>query len=827
MYRSALFVTLLVALAGISMAQDWVSMGPTPILPDPAFSQGPWSGRINAIAPHPTNKNIVYVAAATGGVWRLKNLNKKEWVRITTSPEISESSHASGALVLDPKDNTNLYYGTGDPYSRSTFSHGAGLWLCLDPQTTEPLWSQIGTAAEVGSSITQIVVTHPDPPPPLPIAPQVVFVSSYDKGVVRGTFDSDDNDWTWVVTLPSPGPVTDLAYSLNAPNRIFAAKWASGIHRYDFTGNPYPYNDNWPLLTSGLPPGPNIWRINLSVCRDVPDVAYASFTYYYLPVGIYKTTDGGNTWTDLHAPPYTIWGHFNNCIAVHPKDPDICFVGGGNNNPDFIGTTDGGTTWSACQLGDKDVHGFQMCLAFGKTNPDEYTLWLGNCGGVYSTFVKPKQPKPEWPDVGSLSWENWNATLSVAQFYSISLHPTDPDCILGGTEYNGGVHTTDGGLTWNGLKGTWFCIGPVLIEPFPYTTDRWYSYAATPYFQSIARYDGPPFDGQGVGVTGPWNLTSWCDNPLVADPNLDHAGTILVGTNPVYRSANHGETWTALSKPNDNPWTIVRSMAVAKGNSDKIYLGLNLGDICHSEDGGASWSTQESPSGTNPLSGHISGVVIDPDDPKRAFACAEHSGYVWQTVDGGENWTRIAGDLGLHALSLAADFRHTPPSLYLGTCRGPYLGKCVGGSWTWSRFGNLDLPNIPVRDIVVDVAHDRLVAATFGLGVWKVDNLSSVALTGGVQSRGTPACLQARLSVTPNPSGAVTTVSYSLPRAGNASLKVYDMSGRLAATLSSGYHAAGPGASILRPTADGLARGVYLVRLTTNDATLTEKLIVQ
>jgi hypothetical protein len=828
----------------------WKSIGPQTIEAYPATGPTNWSGRINAIAAHPCDfkppqDRWVYAAGAVGGVWKSINCGRT-WVRISITGNAEEDddipqngSQASGALALDVPDMkyphvVDVYYGTGDVASIPTFSHGAGLWVYHDGMTP-PWWEQIATPQKVGDNITRIVVPKYANP-----ADKVVLVSSWDRGIVRGT--PTGSDWSWQVVLgPEVGyeRFTALGYSPNSPDRVFAGVTSSGIWRSDNRGLA------WTHLSNGLPPPPYaaVARVNLSVCRDFPNVVYASIINPGLVNdGIYKTVDGGNSWTKLDAPIFTTWGHFNNCIAVKPDDPDVCFAAGGNHTPDFVWTVDGGANWAGDTMIKRGVHETEMCLEFGPgpwKKPD-ITLWLGSSGGVYRTDVPTKSyppDPPEWPwyPMTLPVWTNCNTNLGIAQLYNLALHPTDSKCLLAGTDYTGAVRYAGKSTIWYALQGTLGSNAPVLIEPYSDAPPNFYGYVATPYFWSVDRYDYP-YDGPSTGVTGSWPLassSSWCRSPMAAD--LNQASTILVPTTPLWATYDHGASWVPLwhFRTPENPWTEVHSIAVAtypsgSGSFQKIYAGLNLGEIWHSEDGGQNWNVQTGPAN---FVYHVSDLVMDPGSPSLAYACTEQDGSVYLTTNGGTNWTCLRAGLpfpdpeNLHALTLAVDFRTTPPYMYLGTCKGPYRSTDNGQSWV--RFGSYDLPNMPVTDLAVDVVNDRLVAATFGLGAWAVDHLSSLSLKASIGAGETRTGPPARLGVVPNPSGAATTVSYCLPRAGNASLKVYDMSGRLAATLASGFHAAGPVSYVLHPNADGLACGVYLIRLTTSDATLTDKLIVQ
>jgi len=182
----------------------------------------------------------------------------------------------------------------------------------------------------------------------------------------------------------------------------------------------------------------------MAISPSAPQVLYASYVTSSGSdlLGLYKTTDGGATWSSLPATPNYLRGQgwYDSCLIVDPSDPDICIAGGvfpyQAGYAGVVRTLDGGASWTDVTVGvdGLQLHPDQHCFAFGPNGK----LWEGNDGGIWSST-----------DHGD-HWVNHNNTLNIAQFYTLSIHPTDPDFLLGGTQ-DQGTARYDGTEVWSEL----------------------------------------------------------------------------------------------------------------------------------------------------------------------------------------------------------------------------------------------------------------------------------------------------------------------------------------------------------------------------------------
>ncbi len=756
---------------------DWRFLGPKPILNEYWSGYADASGRVSSIIVDPLDAHRAYIAGAQGGVWRTTD-GGISWTPLTDHL----SSLASGALAFDPLNPDVIYYGTGEQHYSGDSFYGDGLFKTTDGGTT---WSKIATKATVGSYIARIIVK--------PANSDTIHLAS-DRGYLRST--DGGNSWSLIL---NPSQCNDLAVSPMTPNVVFAAFLREGIYRSTNSGA------DWVKLTNGLPSG-GFARINMAISTS-GNVLYASFVNDTTGglLGMYKTTDGGDSWFNLPNTPNYLGGQgwYDNCIIVDPTDSNICYAGGvfpyGGDIYGLIRTTDGGNSWADITIGidGSQLHPDQHCLAIG---PDG-TLWVGNDGGVWKTTDNGQH------------WINLNNNLGLTQFYTLGIHPTDSTFLLGGNQDNGTVRY-EGNLGWPQVMGG--DGGPVAIEwdsPNIYYT----TYVRMTY---LTKWDNGTYIAD---VTGPWSgeRASWCNGPLVVDPNQPN--TLLVGTYRVWRTTDSGASWDSIS--NDlTGGGVLRALAVAQGNSNIIYTGSSDGRVYLTTDGGATWNPRYSGLPWAP----IPDIVLHPSNWQIAYLCVDRSsgGRVYRTTNAGVDWTDITGDLpnGLRGISLTINFSTPSPLLFLGTDYGVYFSPNNGTNWT--KEGD-NLPSLAIYDLGYDVHNHLLVAATHGRGMWR----ATVSDTIGIQGDQNLAQLPQGFSLSqnyPNPFNATTLIRYAVPavsgQQSTVSLKIYNILGQKVATLVNEKQP--PGYRAVSWDAGDMASGIYFYRLQAGEFVQTKRLLL-
>ncbi|HYM81586.1 MAG TPA: FlgD immunoglobulin-like domain containing protein [Candidatus Limnocylindria bacterium] len=717
-------------------ALSWTALGPRPIADEYWSGNDKASGRVSSIVVDPRDADVAYVAAAQGGVWKTTD-GGASWAPLTDDL----SSLASGALALDPVDPDIVYYATGEQHESGDSFYGDGLFKSTNGGAT---WAKIASRASIGAYVSRIAVNRGNS--------SILHIASS-----RGLLRSIDGGVNWSVTQSGDWGY-DLAPHPTDSNVLYGAMYDFGVYQSVDAGA------TWTLLAGGLPAS-GFQRVQIALAPADPDVLYASFV---APggslLGLYRTENGGATWSVLPATPNYLGfqGWYDNCLIVDPSDADVCYAGGmfpyGFGDTGVIRTANGGASWVDITFATDgtQVHPDQHIFAFG---PDG-TLWLGNDGGVWKT-----------DDPGG-SWTNCNDGLAITQFYTLALHPTNPNLLIGGTQDNGSLRYEGTDLWPQVVSGDG---GPCAFEwdsPNIYYTTYVFM---NPLFQWD---DGAYLDD----VTGGWNgvdRASWCSGPLVVDPNL--ANTLLVGTYRVWRSTDSGSGWNTISGDLTSASGVLLGIAVAEGVASTYYATTSNGRVLYTNDGGANWLPRHS--GLPQRA--IQDIVVSPTNPLSATLCSDTlaGGRVWTTADAGVSWTNISGDLpnNVRGLCLTADHSTAPPAFYLGTDVG--LFSSVNGGTTWMKETS-GFPSSAVFDVAVDEVNDYVVAATHGRGMFRA-SVATVSVAAGSE----------RASwlrpVAPNPTRPPVLLQFQLPEPAEVSLAVYDLAGRRVRELITGPRDAG------------------------------------
>lgn len=669
--------------AAISGTQ-WVSIGPAPI-GEPEFPWANASGRVSAIAIHPTDPNIVYIGAAQGGVWKSTDAGAS-WTPLTDE----QCSLAMGALAIDPVNPNIIYAGTGEQHFSGDSYYGCGVLRSIDGGLT---WVQLGASvfdldsANGGARISRILI---DPVTAGSAHNTTIYVAS-DLGLYRST---DSGAHFLRVLGPFSdfySPVTDLVMDPTNPRILYGGAafptsggWATtGIFKSNDGGT------TWVQLTSGLP-ATGVFRINLAIASSAPQVLYASLALTSGGLGIFKTTDGGATWAQLplsgSVTPNCQCG-YDMVLIVDPSNSDTVYFGG----VWLYKSLDGGSTWQHITFGDIYIHVDQHALTFDSLG----RLYVGNDGGLYRTGD------------GGAHGENLNTNLAITQFYpGISLHPTNSSIAFGGTQDNAVLKKSPGSLLWHRV---WGGDGGFTAIDFAnpntvYAEAQWTSGGSF-----IARSDsgGDSFSSfsvkqNGINLTDPAAFIP----PLVMDPS--DSQTLIFGTNRVYRTTDRAENWSAISPALSFGW--FSALAIAPTSSATIYAGTITGDVWVTTNTGAIWTKI---SAGLPLR-YVTDLAIDPSNPAIAYATISgfFTGHVFLTTNGGGTWQDISGNLpDIPVNAIVIDPVTILRTLYIGTDLGVF--RSVNGGVSWERF-SAGLPNVAVFDLALNPQTGLLVAATHG-----------------------------------------------------------------------------------------------------------------
>ena len=685
----------------------------------PAFM----GGRTVDLAVYEEDPAIFYAATASGGL--LKTVNGgNSWVNVFDR----QSTVSIGDVAINPTDHNVIWVGTGEANNRQSSSWGDGIYKSTDGGRT---WQHMGLRES--HHIGRIVVNPQDT--------DIVYVAAlghlWGANPERGVFMTIDGgrNWQHVLSLNEDTGAVDLAMDPANPKVLYAAAYQRRRSAWGFNGGGphggiYKTVDGgrtWRKLSNGLPEGP-VGRIGLDIFRRNSNVVYA--TVEHEEGGIFRSEDKGETWTKVNSlnprPMYY------SQIRIDPNDEKRIYVLG----TQLSVSDDAGRTFFE---GDPEVHSDHHALWINPQNSRH--LIDGNDGGIWVSRDR------------SQSWEHLN-NYAMGQFYHVTVDMQQPYRIYGGMQDN---------ATWGGpsmvrdrqgiANEHWSqmlaCDGMyVAVDPGDGRTI--YTNCQN---GRIVRYDQATGERKAIQpqpVSGEetlrWNWTT----PIVVsshDPT-----TLFTGGNILYRSADRGHSWTAISEDltgqldrdeltlmgvpgeditlsrNDGVSSFgnITALAESPRSAGLIYAGTDDGKVHVTRDGGGTWTD---------LTGRIPGVpemiyvsrlrpsAFDEGTVYASFdghRSDDFSPYVFVSTDYGASWRSIGSDLPTGSVYVIEEDPKNPDLLYIGTEFGLFVSIDRGSNWT--RWKNL--PTVAVYDLVVHPRDNDLVLGTHGRSIIVYDDIS-------------------------------------------------------------------------------------------------------
>jgi photosystem II stability/assembly factor-like uncharacterized protein len=743
---------------------------------------GPYNigGRVTALAVAPGG-NTIYLASANGGLFKSTNAGGN-WSPIFDNGAV----YSMGALALEPGNPSVIYCGTGEANASVDSYDGTGLYRSTDAGQS---WLHLGLTetARIGR-----VAVDPSNPSRIYVA---AMGTQFSTGPHRGLYRSENGGQSWskVLFMNDSTGVCDVVINPAHPETVFAATWervrratyrraygpGCGIWRSTNSGT------TWTRLSAGLPtPSDDVGRIGLAIAASRPSWVYAQIItgagLGYNGLGMYRTTDGGNTWARRDASGYTGayggFGWYFGDVAVDPTNPDRVFGLG----QFLIRSTNGGVDFT-------DVT--------GSAHVDEHAFWIdpaapnriymGSDGGFFSTLDGAGTP-PGW---------SRSTDLPITQFYAGTIDPSNPARLLGGTQDNNTLITGGSPSAWSPILGGdgFQC----LVDPVNPNT-------LFAEFQYCCKISSPPSaglrrstnGGGGFAIPGGFNASdryNW-NTPIAMSP-LDH-NVLLVGSQRVYKSTDNGVSYSIVSgdlTTNNTSSLLVYStltaLDISAADAAVYWAGSDDGRVHRSTNAGGSWLDV---SAGLPVR-WVTRVTADPANRQVAyvtlsgFGMDEHLAHVYRTTDLGATWAPIAGNLpDVPANDVLVD-PADPSRLFLATDVGVYTTENLGVSWY--PLG-VALPLQAVFDLTFHAASRTLVAATHGRSQWKLDVSDLPVAVGPSQ----PPRRMALSAPRPNPARGAIECVLKLPEAARVRVAVFDASGRrivelLDAALPAGDHA--------------------------------------
>ena len=692
-------------------ASKWKLTGPSNI-----------GGRVRELAPDPTKAGVVYVAAATGGIWKSTDSGKT-----LTSSWKSSYPQSMGAVAVDK--NGVVWAGTGEPDNGGGSAYyGDGIYRSTDHGAT---WEHMGL--DTSGSIGHIAID--------PKNPDRIFVAAqgrlHDTEGNRGLFLTTDGGKTWNEVLkgldPSVGAI-DVAIDPGNSDIVLVTTWdkirdqvarlygkGSKLYRSTDGGKTWKDEQKAPLPVSYDDPGQPVTatyvgRMGIAFAPSDPQTVYLiSSTAGGNFNGFFMSKDAGDTWKAVGPTSggvlQTITGGFAwwfGRVWVDPKDAKHVFLAGVS----LAESKDGGQTWATTS----SVHADQHALAWDPNQKDR--VYLGNDGGFYRSDNNGAVGSP------------WVKTplLPATQFYSMDTSLQHNGWINGGAQDNNSLKSWDSDGT---VDGTWnaYVGGDGMMNRIDPNDDGYY-YGCSQYGGCLAF---TPKGSRSIAVPG--SRQNWVA-PLEfknTDTKVLYSGSEAVNrinmkdANPTWETISPDLTGGADPR---NPSSFATVTAIGSGFKDAglIYAGTDDGRlwVTYNGDSAADAVKWTQITGPDIPQRWVTRVTVSPYDDDQTVAT--FSGWKWgsfsphvvMTKDEGKTWTDISGNLPQAPVNDVVWSTTDKKELFVATDLGVYRTRDLGKHWT--KVG-ANLPDAPVLDIDIQPQTHRLFAATFGRSIWQT-NLS-------------------------------------------------------------------------------------------------------
>ena len=673
--------------------------------------EGPHSigGRVLDVAVDPELADTIYIATASGGVWKSSDAG-------TTFEPIWPSSQNQMIGALTITKSGVLYAGTGEtgPGGGSITYGGDGVYRSADRGKT---WQKIGL--EKTSRIGRIVVDPTNEKRIFVAASGNLFKGTEDRGV----YLSEDGGDSWKKVLSGDNANTgaaDIAINQSDPKIVWATMWE---HRrtpdqrlYEGTGSGlYKSTDGGKTFARVVQPqfGPNPQLGRMGVAVGTGE-AGKNTVFVITTVssgtqgGVYKSTDNGTTWqprqdVELHGTTGSfVFGWWFGRIWVDPKDTNHVFIAGVS----LVESKDGGTTFGTSP----GQHADQHAMAWDLKQPNR--VYLGNDGGLYRSDAN-----------GAGNTWKFAKYQPFSQLYTLDVSEQDPSRKVAGLQDNG-VNRS-----WGTKDGSWdeYHGGDgerSLIKP----TDKNVIYGCHQYGECTVHKKGGDNDSQYFTRKIASSRRNWT-MPIEFDP--EDPETIYTGGEFMEMSEDEANTFRPISpdltngpgkevNPLFRNYGTLTSIAPAGKSKGTIYAGTDDGNLwyTHDQSDPTSWVKADDP---DLPKAWITRVEVDRANPKVAyvtysgFRSGEDAAYILRTKDGGENWDNITGDLPRTPLN---DVNVIGDALLVAGDLGVFVSRDAGQSWL--KVGS-NLPLVPIFELRYHKATNRLYAGTFGRSIWSVD----------------------------------------------------------------------------------------------------------
>jgi photosystem II stability/assembly factor-like uncharacterized protein len=687
-------------------------------------------GRIHDVEALPDDPSTIYLATASGGIWKSTNKGTT-WTPIFEDQEVS----TFGDLGIAPSNHDIIYAGTGEQNNRQSTSWGNGVYRSTDAGAT---WRHMGL--EETRHIGEIIIDPTDPDVAYVAALGNLWAPSSERGVFKTT--NGGRRWRKVLFVDDFTGVVDMVMDPTDPNTLYAATYQRLRRAWGFNGGGpgsgiYKTTDggrNWTELTDGVPVGDK-GRIGIAIAVTNPQVLVATIEHAS-ESGVYRTEDGGESWAKVSDtnPRPMYYSH----IYIDPTTDQRVYI----LATTFFKSEDGGHTFIPL--------------------PSRPTYDVGVHSDFHDLWIDPNNPEHFYLVGDAGLHESWDMGLThikinnipIGQFYGIGVDMRDPYNIYGGMQDNHSWLGPNATRHWIGIiNDDWRQIGfgDGMYQQVDPTSHR-YAYVLAQN-GNLIRFDAETGDSRSIRPVPPEGEPryrfDWVTPSLLSrhDPSV-----LYLGGNRLFISRDRGETWertddltrqidrdslelmgirgdqvTLSRNDGTSSYGEITTIAESPLDANILWVGTDDGNVQVTHDGGRSWSevsanVPDLPSGT-----YVSRVTASATAPGAAYTTfdahrdGDFSPYVYRTTDFGTTWAPLVDDLPSGSVNVIVEHHANPNLLFLGTEHA--LFASVDGGRHWAKFSS-NLPTTLYDDLIIHPRDNDLIVGTHGRSLWILDDLT-------------------------------------------------------------------------------------------------------
>lgn len=734
-------------------------------------------GRINSMQFHPTDTNTWYICVAQGGLWKTTNAGKS-WTSISGDLPILRTSY----LSVHPDHPDTMYVALGDfaylghnlqaNENKRNSHYGIGVYKTTDGGEH---WTATGLSFDQtdfeGSLIAKVFI-HP---------------TNYDKLIAvgqTGSYTSDDAGKNW--SKSHSGLFWDLEQHPNKPDELIAS--TGYVHSYGIGEagilRSTDFGKTWQAASTTIPKTQKVQRIQLAYAPSDPTHIYAlacdHLGGFY---AIYKSTNSGSSYQEVLNSNYEYnilnnslddraggQGRYDLALTVDRNDKNRILTGGIN----MWQSTDGGksfkpVTYWLLNYYDKSMHADIHQIV---QHPTNNTYFACHDGGLSRTFkIIPNEVSEMKNDLdASTEWVNYTNGLNITSFYRLSVNQSNGSEYMAGAQDNSTVYGND--TIFFNLTG-----GDGMEALFH--DDAFYRYTSSQNGRVyVFLTAGNDFSWEGELSRPSGELAEWTTPFVGANKKL----YILYGNLWTAYGSFHDEKLTSFNRISGRTYTRPgTALAVEKANGKRIYLAKRGyasdkvdNEVWTSWDEGVNWKQIDQ---SLPRSLYPSYIEMSQEDPNSVwitFSGFDKDEKVFHSENGGDTWTNITYDLPNIPVNCVVHQNDGSDIIYIGTDLGVYY--LMKDSTSWKPY-NTGFPKVIVSELEIDTTNKKLVAATFGRGLWEVDHL---AYTPSKDTTNTSVqhITKPEIVLSPNPVRDVATIHFSDESQAGQSIKIIDIAGR-------------------------------------------------